>query len=666
MRHEYRDIQIQVLDVDSAHNLEPHFLIETALRLTYGTGYEDDGLLWTQEPELYLSYGKVLVPRLELDTDKNHRLNSGRRQILVEASPRLQTLSLHHDEEQPFFRVHENLSISLPNERSFVTIEVQYSLAKSLRIGELGFFHLIQGTVAGPEDGIVVALSNSNASQVQISPTNFVRLGKLGGAFNSSLWDISAHIIAVTLMSGMSRGSTVLILDAPASYVGSLLRQATIAGISLTFAFTDVAVSGNPCLHLHEKETERSLRQKLPVNVSLLCDFIADQHPASLSRRLSRFLPSSCIIRGLDYLFRHSTIRTSTDTTQAAVKILADAVEASKLRGDDENIPVFTANEFLSSKSPGINAVIDWTRDELITSRIQPITTENMFVGDRTYLLIGLTGDMGRSIARFMIEHGARYIVLSSRAPKVDQRWIDEIALLGGRIMVTPMYVSEYHVLHSVRLIFVETKDISNEPSVDKGLAAIRASMPTIAGIAFGPLLLQDVTFKIMELPMMEMVLAPKVEGARLLNEHFSDPENPLDFFVMFSSFVMVGGNPGQAAYSAANSYTHAVTQQRRARGMAASTIDIGAVVGLAFIARTGHEHEEALKFLSDDVNEPELHALFAEAVVAGRHKDIEDVEIITGMSRLEYKYRDNIHYFNDSRLMHIRQFLARFRGIPC
>ncbi|PYI24781.1 KR-domain-containing protein [Aspergillus japonicus CBS 114.51] len=153
--------------------------------------------------------------------------------------------------------------------------------------------------------------------------------------------------------------------------------------------------------------------------------------------------------------------------------------------------------------------------------------------------------------------------------------------------------------------------------------------MPAIAGVAFGPLVLQDFMFKNMDLSMLEMVLAPKVTGARLLNERLSDPANPLDFFVMFSSFVMVSGNPGQAAYSATNAYTHALAQQRRARGMAASTIDIGAVFGVGFIARAGREHEvEVVKFIFNEVNDWELHALFAEAVVAGRNWATKDVEL--------------------------------------
>jgi hypothetical protein len=129
---------------------------------------------------------------------------------------------------------------------------------------------------------------------------------------------------------------------------------------------------------------------------------------------------------------------------------------------------------------------------------------------------------------------------------------------------------------------------VSNEASVDKGLAQIEATLPQIAGVAFGPPVLQDVMFKNMDLSMLEMVLDLKVDGVRLLNERLSDPNKPLDFVMMFSSFVMVSGNPGQAAYSAANAYTHALARQRRARGMAGSTTDIGAVFGVGFIARAG------------------------------------------------------------------------------
>lgn len=129
--------------------------------------------------------------------------------------------------------------------------------------------------------------------------------------------------------------------------------------------------------------------------------------------------------------------------------------------------------------------------------------------------------------------------------------------------------------------IFYLPRDVADEASVDAGLAHLRddLKLPPIGGIAFGPLVLQDVMLKNMDLQGMEMVMRPKVEGARILHERFSEAgsSNALDFFVMFSSIVAVMGNPGQANYSAANAYLQGLAQQRCARGLAVSLIPHGA-----------------------------------------------------------------------------------------
>jgi len=290
----------------------------------------------------------------------------------------------------------------------------------------------------------VVALSDSNASHVQVPSRQVIHVGNREECAKSLLLGISVNIVAVTLMSDLVQGSAALVFDPPSFYVESLRDQAAAAGISLTFASTKAAppVGGIRWIHLHERETERSLRQKLPTNTSVLYDLVADPNPASLSRRLVRCLPPSCSIRGPDYLFQNVATPMSAVSSQAATQILAEAVKTARKCSDIDKMPVLTGHEILSSKSaPEINAMIDWTTDKLITSRIRPIETDDLFVGGKTYMLIGLAGDMGRSIARFMVERGARHLVLSSRVPKIDQRWIDDIARSGGRVMVLPMYV---------------------------------------------------------------------------------------------------------------------------------------------------------------------------------------------------------------------------------
>jgi hypothetical protein len=442
LRHEYPDIQIQVLDVDKIQDLDPLFLVETVLRLEHGARWEESGLLWTQEPELYLSGGRLMIPRLRRDVDRNNRLNSGRRPILTDLNPRTEIVSLEYDQGKPFFGANVERFVPLFPNGTSVKVQVQYSLAKALRIGQLGFYHLIQGNVAGSEDAIVVGLSDTNASHVQVPSQQVVHVGSREEWAESPLLDISANIVAVSLMSDLVQGSAVLVFGPPSFYVESLRDQAVAAGISLTFASTKVApgVDGIRWIQLHERETERSLRHKLPTNTSVLYDLVADENPASLSHRLLRCLPPSCSIRGPDHLFQNAATPMSALSSQAVTQILAEAVKKLRKRSYVGRIPVLTGQEILSSGSAlEINAMIDWTTDELITSRIRPIEADDLFVGDKTYLLVGLAGDMGRSIARFMVERGARHLVLSSRVPKIDLRWIDDIARSGGRVMVLPI-----------------------------------------------------------------------------------------------------------------------------------------------------------------------------------------------------------------------------------
>ncbi|KAH8744014.1 hypothetical protein F5883DRAFT_655450 [Diaporthe sp. PMI_573] len=54
----------------------------------------------------------------------------------------------------------------------------------------------------------------------------------------------------------------------------------------------------------------------------------------------------------------------------------------------------------------------------------------------------------------------------------------------------------------------------------------------------------------------------------------------------MFSSAAGTGGNPGQSNYTAANAYLQSLAQKRHTKGLAASTIHIGATIGVGYLAR--------------------------------------------------------------------------------
>ncbi|KAJ5019762.1 Lovastatin nonaketide synthase [Colletotrichum sp. SAR 10_99] len=274
-------------------------------------------------------------------------------------------------------------------------------------------------------------------------------------------------------------------------------------------------------------------------------------------------------------------------------------------------------------------------------------------LGHKTYLLAGLAKTMGRSLARWIVTHGGRYVVLSSRHPEVpDPRWIKDMEELGGHVTVLPM-------------------DLSNEKDLDAGLSKIRENLPPIGGIAYGPLVLRDTMLQNMSLADMNLVLDSKVVGARLLHERFCDAnaKTPLDFFIMFSSGATVGGNPGQSNYNAANAYLQALAQYRRTKGLVASTIHVGAVMGIGYLART-HFDEQLLKVHDmGKLAERDFHTLFAEAIVSGRCalgqekdnttrmsvSDMSDIEVITGFPVFEAKNKNSFRLWDNPRFGHLR-----------
>lgn len=145
-------------------------------------------------------------------------------------------------------------------------------------------------------------------------------------------------------------------------------------------------------------------------------------------------------------------------------------------------------------------------------------------------------------------------------------------------------------------------------------------------------MILHDTMFLGLDMPRMEKVLKPKVSGALLLDEIFF--HHHLDFFVFLSSMASVTGNPGQSAYGAANMFLAGLAAQRRQRGVAASTVHIGAIIGNGYVTRELNLSQQiALQKVGNMwMSEQDFHQIFAEAVVASPPQPGPSPEYLTGL----------------------------------
>jgi phthiocerol/phenolphthiocerol synthesis type-I polyketide synthase C len=184
---------------------------------------------------------------------------------------------------------------------------------------------------------------------------------------------------------------------------------------------------------------------------------------------------------------------------------------------------------------------------------------------DATYLITGGHGGLGLAVARWLVEKGARHLVLLNRGAATAAG--NEVAV---ELMANGATVATIHA------------DVSNETDLARALSEIRNTMPPLRGVIHAAGVLDDHLLLNQDAESFIRVLAPKVLGA--WNLHTLTMDLPLDFFVVFSSVASVLGSPGQANYAAANAFLDGLAHDRRSQGLPCLSINWGpwAEVGMA------------------------------------------------------------------------------------
>ena len=138
--------------------------------------------------------------------------------------------------------------------------------------------------------------------------------------------------------------------------------------------------------------------------------------------------------------------------------------------------------------------------------------------------------------------------------------------------------------------------------------------MPPIRGVIHGAMALRDFLFEKGTHSDWSMNIKPRVNGAWNLHNALLDME--LDFFVMLASASGIIGRAGQSAYGASNTFLDSFAVYRNQLGLPASSIDIGLVEGVGYVAEADADRlAEIITAGHDQTSEAELHALVKAAM---------------------------------------------------
>jgi myxalamid-type polyketide synthase MxaE and MxaD len=202
---------------------------------------------------------------------------------------------------------------------------------------------------------------------------------------------------------------------------------------------------------------------------------------------------------------------------------------------------------------------------------------------DAAYLVTGGLGGIGQKVARWLAQQGARRLILMGRTPLPPRAEWDQIQ--DARQIRMAHAVRELEVLGvSVHYTAV---DVAAEDQLRSFFDQYRLEgWPPIRGIIHAAGVIDDQMLTQLDAVSLRAVMRPKAIGGWLLHRLFED--QPLDFFVLFSSVGSLMGQVGQGSYAAANAFLDALAHYRRACDLPALSINWGAWSGLGFAATAG------------------------------------------------------------------------------
>lgn len=183
---------------------------------------------------------------------------------------------------------------------------------------------------------------------------------------------------------------------------------------------------------------------------------------------------------------------------------------------------------------------------------------------DATYLITGGTGGIGLDLASWMIENGARSVVLLGRS---------------GSSRPEVRKLLERHKGTDVRVRAVAC-DVGSREELTHALQAIQ-DLPPVRGVVHGALFLRDSLLVNASYDDWQNITRPRVQGAWNLHELLPDA----DFFIALSSFLGAAGNIGQSIYAGTATFFDAFSVYRNARGLRTVSIALPLVLDIGYVA---------------------------------------------------------------------------------
>ena len=547
-------LRLQFLNFDGNDRPTPNVLAHHLLQLHLTRNFSGEVSkvgepLFTLEREFTIQNGTLLIPRYLHVEAFNSRLNSDRRLITRSMDPSSTVVGL--GTSSSCYKLFERPQLSAGD--GFITVQVSKASLNAIKYGNAGYLYVVLGHVKTGKK--VVALSESNQSIISVPKSYVVEIEVVDGHESDLLLHVMDELLALAVITSTS--GSILIHGPHPTLATSLSKLAVERGKTLAVTSTSTTIINAKLIH--PSSPDRVLAGTIPRNLSVWVDLSNTAESSTIGARFEKLLPASCDSLKMSHLCKSKALKVGTIDTA----ILAAAANRAMLSAKQvhEHALIIPASALPSHEfqPPGLQ-IVDWRVDTSLPVAVIPADESMQFRSDRTYFLVGLTGELGLQMVKWMVSRGARHLALSSRNPKVDPQWLEFVQSQSASVKMYPM-------------------DVTSRASVQRVHKLISTEMPPVAGVMNGAMILIDALLINNTHADFEKTLRPKVDGTVFLDEIFSTVD--LDFFIVFSSLAAVGGNLGQTAYAVANQFMCALVANRRMRGLAGSAINMPGMIML-------------------------------------------------------------------------------------
>ena len=193
------------------------------------------------------------------------------------------------------------------------------------------------------------------------------------------------------------------------------------------------------------------------------------------------------------------------------------------------------------------------------------------FSAKGAYLITGGLGGLGQHLARWLVNHGAKQIILTSRTGLPERsEWatIDPHSSVGQKIATVRQ-------LETVGAgITIVAADVADEAQMNTVFDMFGKTLPPLKGVIHAAGVATTQMLSTMNAELLRPILKSKVAGAWLLHRLTQNLE--LDFFVLFSSSAAILGSSGLGHYGAANHFLDTLARIRHGLNLPALSINWG------------------------------------------------------------------------------------------